>query len=95
MKMISYWKDYKVIYKDGEMSLIVGKYDHLNQNEGGSKSLGIHWLDYPQSRKVLSPCVIPKKTRNAILSGLLYEAITSPNKERIQDLTFAIDYFNE
>ncbi|WP_367104715.1 hypothetical protein [uncultured Psychrobacter sp.] len=94
MKMISYWKNPKVIHTDTEMSLIIGKYDHKNENGEGEKALGIHWINYPQSRGVLSPCVIPKGTRNAILSGLLHDAIISKNKIRIEKIAEALEYFN-
>ena len=95
MKMISYWKNSKVVYTDDEMSLIIGRYDHMNENGGGDKALGIHWIDYPQSRGILSPCVIPMSTRNAILSGLLHDAIVSKNKDNIGKITEAIEYFIE
>lgn len=42
MKKISYWKNPRVIYTDDEMSLIIGRYDHMNVNGGGDKALGIH-----------------------------------------------------
>lgn len=48
--MISYWKDPEEIYKDEELVLIIGHYDHKNQNNGGEKALGVHWETYPQSR---------------------------------------------
>lgn len=92
--MISYWKNPQVMHTDNEMSLIIGEYDHMNQNDGGEKALGIHWVNYPQSRGILSPCVIPEGTRNAILSGLLHDAIVSKEKSRIQKITEAIEYFN-
>lgn len=92
--MISYWKKTKVIHNDQGLSLIIGWYDHKNQNNGGDKELGIHWVDYPQSRGVLSPCVVPKDTRDAILSGLLHQAVSSSNKSQVDKITEAIDFFN-
>lgn len=59
MKMISYWKNYEKIHIDEGLQLIIGSYDHKNEHDGGDKALGVHWGDYPQSRGVLSPCVIP------------------------------------
>lgn len=94
MKMISYWTDVKKIHEDGGLVLITGKYNHKNEKADGDKCLGIHWGDYPQSRGILSPCVIPESTRNSILSGILHNAITEKNSEQIQSLTEAIQYFN-
>lgn len=91
--MISYWKKSKEIYVDDGLVLIIGWYDHKNMNNGGEKSLGVHWEDYPQSRGILSPCVIPESTRNAMLSGLLYESIASKNRKHIDSITEAINFF--
>ncbi len=95
MKMISYWKNPEEIYNDDGMVLIIGKYDHKNENEGGDKNLGVHWGQYPQSRGVLSPCVIPEATRNAILAGLLHQAVSDKNNDQIENITKAIDFFVE
>ncbi|WP_413730116.1 hypothetical protein [Sodalis sp. RH22] len=76
MQMISSCKDPQEIYKDEGITLIFGSYDHKNQFTRGEKALGVHWGDYPQSHGILRPCVIPETTRNAILSGLLYQAVT-------------------
>jgi len=92
--MISYWKEPKEIYIDDGMVFIIGKYDHKNSNNGGEKALGVHWGDYPQSRGILSPCVIPKLTRSAILSGLLNQAVTSSDRIKINGLMEAIEFFN-
>lgn len=94
MEMISYWKNYHEIHYDDGLVLIVGWYDHKNQNNGGVKSLGVHWGNYPQSRGVLSPCVIPEATRAAILSGLLHQAVLGSNRALIEAVTAAIDFFN-
>ena len=93
--MISYWKNSKEIYMDAGMTLIIGFYDHKNENDGGNKELGVHWVDYPQSRGVLSPCVIPKTTRNAILSGLLHQAVSNNNEIQIASIMDAIKFFSE
>lgn len=95
MKIISYWKDTRVVFVDEGLTFITGYYDYNNENNGGVKSLGIHWENYPNSRGVLSPCVIPKNTRNTILSGLLYRAVATGDKTDIASLTEAIDFFNE
>ncbi|MBS4720440.1 hypothetical protein [Aeromonas caviae] len=94
MNMISYWKDYKEIHVDDGLKLIIGWYDHKNQYNGGEKSLGVHWGDYPQSRGMLSPCVIPEATRSAILSGLLHQAVTNGAREQIASITESIEFFN-
>lgn len=60
--MISYWKKTTEFYVDEGLVLIIGWYDHMNQNNGGNKALGVHWGTYPQSRGILSPCVIPETT---------------------------------
>ncbi|PLV53685.1 hypothetical protein [Erwinia sp. B116] len=95
MKMISYWKSPKEIYSDDEFVLIIGNYDHLNQDNGGYKALGVHWGNYPQSRGILSPCVIPDSTRSAILSGLLHKAVTEGDIQKIESITEAITFFND
>ena len=92
--MISYWKRPEEIHIDNGLSLIIGWYDHKNEHNGGNKELGIHWGDYPQSRGVLSPCVIPKATRDGILSGLLHQAVSSGNKRQVDKITKAIDFFS-
>ena len=95
MQMISYWKQPKEIYDDNGLVLIIGRYDHKNQEDGGDKALGVHWGDYPQSRGILSPCVIPETTRNAILSGLLHQAITNNSTNQVESILEAIRFFNE
>ncbi len=94
MKMISYWKNHQTIYQDGECTFIIGYYDHKNQENGGHKALGIHWQTYPQSRGILSPCVIPENTRNIILRGLLTQAEALKDSQKIDKINEAIDYFN-
>jgi hypothetical protein len=91
--MISYWKNPKEIYNDDGLVLIIGRYDHKNQDNGGHKALGIHWGGYPKSRGVLSPCVIPETTRNAILSGLLHQAVINANDAQIKAIEEAITFF--
>lgn len=93
--MISYWKKPKEIYVDDGLTLIIGWYDHKNMNNGGEKSLGIHWGNYPQSRGILSPCVVPESTRNAMLSGLLHQSIIEGKQEEVVSITKAINFFNE
>ncbi len=93
MKLISYWKNSKEFYNDDGLVLIVGYYDHKNQNDGGEKALGVHWGDYPQSRGILSPCVIPKNTRNSMLSGLLHQATINQDEDRINKIIEAIQFF--
>lgn len=93
--MISYWKQPKEIYQDDGLILIIGRYDHKNQENGGEKALGVHWHnDYPQSRGILSPCVIPELTRNVILAGLLHQAVATNKTEQIDRLLEAISFFN-
>ena len=94
MNMISYWKKHKEIHEDDGMILITGWYDHKNENNGGEKTLGVHWGNYPQSRGVLSPCVIPKATSDTILAGLLHKAVIENNEEAIATLTSAISFLN-
>lgn len=93
MKMISYWKKHREIHIDDGLELIIGWYDHKNENNGGDKALGVHWGAYPQSRGILSPCVIPEATRNAMLSGLLHQAVTNSNRAQIISITEAIEFF--
>ena len=95
MQMISYWKTPKEIYVDDGLVLIIGWYDHKNENDGGDKALGVHWGDYPQSRGILSPCVIPETTRNAILSGLLHQAVSNNDATNMTGIIEAIKFFNE
>lgn len=91
--MISYWKKTKEIYNDDGLVFIIGWYDHKNQDNGGYKALGIHRGDHPLSRGVLSPCVIPETTRNAILSGLLHQAVINANDAQIKAIEEAITFF--
>lgn len=93
MKLISYWKNSKEFYNDDGLVLIVGYYDHKNENDGGEKALGVHWGDYPQSRGILSPCVIPKNTRNSMLSGLLYQATINQDEDKINKIIESIQFF--
>ena len=93
MQMISYWTEITEFHMDNGLILITGKYNHKNQNETGEKNLGIHWSDYPQSRGILSPCVIPAMTRDAILSGLLHSAVIKKDLEQIAKITKAIEFF--
>jgi hypothetical protein len=90
--MVSYWKNTKEVYVDDGLTLIIGWYDHKNQSGIGDKALGIHWGDYPSSHGVLSPCVIPESTRNAILSGLLHQAVSRGEKASIDTLIEAIEF---
>jgi hypothetical protein len=94
MQMISYWKNSKEIYVDDGLTLIIGCYDHKNKDDGGYKALGVHWGDYPQSRGILSPCVIPETSRNAILSGLLHQAVSNNNEAQVAGIIEAIKFFN-
>lgn len=93
MNMISYWKDHREIHADGGLVLIIGWYDHKNQENGGSKALGVHWGDYPQSRGILSPCVIPESTRCAMLSGLLHQALLKNDAQQTRAMIEAIEFF--
>jgi hypothetical protein len=93
VKMISYWKNSKEIHDDNGLVLIIGWYDHKNKENGGNKALGVHWGDYPQSRGILSPCVIPEATRSAILAGLLHTAVSDKKPQQIQLITEAIEFF--
>ncbi|HCE46152.1 MAG TPA: hypothetical protein DET40_21620 [Lentisphaeria bacterium] len=93
MKMVSYWKEPREIYEDNGLVLIIGIYDHKNQGKDEFKALGVHWKDYPQSNNTLCPCVIPEETRNAILSGLLHQAVVNQDLDKIQSITEAIRYF--
>lgn len=95
MKMVSYWKHPIEVYDDKDLIIIIGNYDHKNKEEGGYKALGIHWNNYPTSNGILCPCVIPESTRNAILSGLLHQAVTDKNENRINSITKAIEFFME
>ena len=91
--MISYWKKPKEFYVDNGMSLIFGWYDHENKDDGGIKALGVHWGTYPHSRGGLSPCVIPEATRNAILAGLLQQAVVAGKRANIDSILEAIEFF--
>lgn len=92
MKMVSYWTNTKDVYDDDGLVLIIGYYNHKNKSKK-KKALGVHWGTYPQSHNVLSPCVIPEKTRIAMLSGLLQQAAINKDKKQINDLTKAIKFF--
>ena len=91
--MISYWKQPKQIHVDDGLVLIIGWYDHKNENNGGEKALGVHWEDFPLSCAVLSPCVIPANTRNAMLAGLLHQAVAAGDTHKVEAITDAIHFF--
>jgi len=55
----------------------------------------VHWGDYPQSRGVLSPCVIPAETRDAILAGLLHQAVMNKKSDVVERIMKAIEYFKD
>jgi len=93
--MISYWKQQKQLCVDDGLVLIYGWYDHKNEEGGGNKALGVHWGDYPLSRGVLSPCVIPASTRNAILAGLLHQAVMKGDQGQRDAILQALDFFKE
>lgn len=81
----------KEIYNDEGLVLIIGHYDHKNENNGGVKSLGVHWSTYPKSHNILSPYVIPAETRSSILSGLLHQTVVKGNVTQMQNITDAIE----
>ena len=93
--MISYWTEVEEIYVDEGLVLIIGRYNHKNQNPIGDKCLGVHWGDYPQSRGILSPCVIPAATRDAILAGLLHQAVINKSTNVAKKIMKAIEYFKD
>jgi len=95
LNVVSYWKNVKSIYVDSGLTLIIGWYDHKNLKNGGEKALGIHWQDYPKSHGILSPCVVPKATRNAMLSGLLHQSVMNGNQNDVVSLTEAIEFFQK
>jgi len=95
MQMISYWTEIEEIYNDEGLVLIIGRYNHKNEKPIGDKCLGVHWGDYPQSRGVLSPCVIPAATREAILAGLLHQAIINKNIDGVKKIMKAIEYLRD
>ncbi len=37
MNIVSYWKNPQTIHVDDGLVLIIGRYDHKNQNNGGEK----------------------------------------------------------
>lgn len=95
MKMISYWKNYKNIYKDDEgQVIIVGEYDHFNEGNP-RKALGVHWTDYPTSRGVLAPCVLSGTNANALLLGLLNKALAEEKEDVVDNLIDAIKYLRK
>ncbi|MFT6914666.1 MAG: hypothetical protein ACJAWL_000962 [Motiliproteus sp.] len=90
----SYWAQVTTVYVERNMSVITGFYNHLNKETKASKVLGIHWNNFPLSNKILSPCVIPKGARNAMLSGLLHQVTVDGDEEQIVTITNAIKFFN-
>ncbi|MFW2578428.1 hypothetical protein [Aliarcobacter butzleri] len=92
LKLVSYWKETKEIYKEDEFTLIIGFYNHKN-NETDEKALGVHWGNYPTSHNILTPCRIPKETGIAMLSGLLQKAAINKNTEQIKSIIEAIEFF--
>ena len=95
MNIVSYWKNSRTIHQEADFTLIIGDYDHKNEHNGGKKQLGVHWDNYPNSHNVLCPCVIPKKSREAFLAGLLHQAVNDGDLSAISALTEAIAYFQD
>lgn len=94
-KIVSYWKNPTEFYTDEEgLVFIYGMYDHKNSGNP-AKALGIHWGNYPKSHNVLSPCVIPDKTRKIILSGLLHDALLNEDTDFLKELMEVIKFFTE
>ena len=97
MNIISYWQNPVIAHetKDRDFYVIYGLYNHLNQQDKPSKCLGLHWDDYPKSRNVLAPMVVPAEVRDSILYGLLKDATDGRNGVDLNKIIEAIEYFKE
>lgn len=84
--MVSYWEDVQEVYKTEQGFVIIrGFYDE--------KCIGIHWAsEFPSSRGVLTPCVIPKEVACAMLAGLIQQAINIGDNQRLKALQEAYHY---
>lgn len=74
-QMISYWKNYKEIYRSGEFVVIFGEYNHLNSKNGSELCIGMYWdhgelPSFPNSRGKISPMVIERTLIEGILNTL-------------------------
>ncbi len=96
VKMVSYW-DLVGEFAVGDcgFTIVYGTYNHKNSEKKPRKEMGVHWGDYPTSRGKLTPCVINKKVRNAILTGLWLQAMNDSDCQEVKNIKKAIDYFND
>lgn len=96
MKMISYWKDTREIYRDDEgMIVIIGFYNHKHSQKEDKKCLGVHWGDFPTVRGVLAPTVISENLKNAILTGILHQCLIENRFKEVKIIQEAIEFFSE
>lgn len=94
MKLVSRWKIKNEVYKEETFVVVVGFYKHDNNEV--SKVLGVHWSSsFPSNRGYLSPCVIPSSTRNAMLAGLLHQAVNKGDKEQAEKIMNAIAFLKD
>lgn len=97
-KIISYWSNWEVISEEknehNPFFVIIGEYNHKNEQEKGRKAVGVCWSDYPWAN-VLAPLVLSNKTGFAILCDLLKDAINSKDDNKIKKLTNFIAELNE
>jgi hypothetical protein len=97
--MVSYWQETEEIHVDddkeggGKFVLIIGRYNHQNGEGGGRKALGVHWHNYPKSHGRLTPCAVSENARNALLDGLLHQAVSANDTAKIKSIIKAIDFF--
>lgn len=99
MNIVSYWKDWKEVFKEESgFTIIVGVYDHMNAGNP-RKAIGVHWGNYPYScrnKNIITPCAIGlgQDTAAAMLSGLLNLDKIKGNKTEIDKINEAIEYLN-
>lgn len=95
MDMISYWQNTTEIYANGSFSVIIGEYNHKNQNKlGGEICIGVYWKEdeesasFPNSRGKTSPVVIEKSLNAGFLQAILFQA--TKNNQNTEELQKAI-----
>lgn len=99
MDMISYWKNAKEIYGNGQFRVIIGEYNHKNFNKnGGELCVGLYWKDeeenssFPNSRGRTSPMVIDQVFALGFLQMVLFQA--AKDGSNLNEITLAIQRFS-
>lgn len=104
MNHIKHWQKVAVVYDDPKtgFAVIRGYYSiedgaSIEDKNKSKKALGVFWgmphPFLPDNDAEISPCIIPRRARNAMLSGLLNDALTQRDYDLVRNITDAIAFF--